>query len=157
VPPSSRPREPGDLERARREFDFWLGEWDLIWEPDGRGRNRIASLYEGRVIVEEFDGAPSMNLRGMSVSTNSPETGLWHQTWVDSQGSYLDFRGAFRDGEMILERSGMVDGQEVRQRMVWRDIEPERLTWRWERSNDDGLTWRTLWEIAYRRRSEATG
>lgn len=146
-----------DLDLKRREFDFWLGDWDLRWAPDGVGRNRISAVLDGRVILEEFDGAPSIGFRGMSVSTVSPETGDWHQAWVDSQGSYLDFRGGFGSGEMVLEREGVVDGNPVRQRMVWTDIGQQRLTWRWQRSSDDGSSWTTLWEIEYIRRAEAAG
>ena len=149
------PTEQTDLEARRHEFDFWLGDWDLTWAPDGRGRNRISSRWDGRVILEEFDGTPSVDLRGMSVSVLSPETGVWHQTWVDSQGGYLDFRGGLQDGAMILERAALVDGRAIRQRMVWGDIEADRLTWRWERSGDEGASWTTLWEIAYRRREAA--
>lgn len=146
-----------DLELRRHEFDFWIGDWDLTWAPDGRGRNRISALYDGRAILEEFDGTPAIAMRGMSVSVLSQETGLWHQTWADSQGGYLDFKGGLQNGAMILERAALVDGRAIRQRMVWRDIEPDRLTWRWERSGDEGATWTTLWEIAYQRRSEAPG
>lgn len=149
---SEEDRATDPLDATRREFDFWLGTWDLSWPPHERGTNRISAMYGGRAILEEFDGGPSIDLRGMSVSTVSPETGQWHQTWVDSDGRYLDFRGAFHDNGMVLEREGVVDGEPVRQRMIWRDIAADRLTWRWQRSTDAGRTWRTLWEIKYTRR-----
>ena len=41
-----------------RQFDFWLGEWDLTWGKDGRGKNVITSIYDGCVIQERFDGRP---------------------------------------------------------------------------------------------------
>jgi hypothetical protein len=107
------------------------------------------------VILEEFAADPPDTLRGMSVSTVSPETGDWRQTWVDDSGSYLDFRGGMCDGAMVLEREGIVGGATMRQRMVWRDIGPQALTWLWERSYDAGATWRTLWLIRYRRRAGA--
>lgn len=144
-----------DLDRKRREFDFWLGDWDLRWAPDGAGRNRITAVLDGHVVLEEFDGTPSIALRGMSLSTVSPETGAWHQAWVDSQGNFLDFRGGFRSGEMVLERDGVVAGNPVRQRMLWTNIGAQRLTWRWQRSSDHGASWTTLWEIEYVRRSGA--
>ncbi len=58
----------------------------------------------------------------MSVSVFSKEDSRWHQTWVDSSGSYLDFVGGFADGKMILVRNGIVEGKPVKQRMVWYDI-----------------------------------
>jgi hypothetical protein len=137
-------------EAARDQFDFWLGDWVLTWEG-GSGRNRIRSVLDGAVILEEFSADPPEELRGMSVSTVSSETGSWRQTWVDNSNGYLDFTGGMRDGAMILEREGLVKGERVRQRMVWTDITPHALTWRWERSDDQGATWHAMWLIAYRR------
>lgn len=135
------------------DFDFWVGEWDLSWPDDGHGRNVISRVLDGRVVLEQFDGRPGTEMRGMSVSSISPETGLWHQTWVDSEGGYLDFRGGMRGGEMVLERTATRDGATIRQRMVWSVIGPDALDWRWQRSTDDGATWETAWPISYRRTS----
>lgn len=135
---------------VRGEFDFWIGDWVLSWDG-GTGRNRISRTLDGAVILEEFSADPPETFRGMSVSTPSPETGDWRQTWVDTSGGYLDFRGGLRDGAMVLEREGLVDGRPVRQRMVWDEIGADALRWRWERSEDAGASWRTLWLIRYRR------
>ncbi len=140
---------------ARGQFDFWVGDWILSWEG-GTGRNRISAVLDGAVILEEFSADPPEELRGMSVSTVSAETGDWRQTWVDNSSGYLDFRGGLRDGEMILEREGLAKGQPIRQRMVWTDITHNALTWRWERSDDQGATWRTLWLIGYRRADQTS-
>lgn len=136
------------------QFDFWIGDWVLTWEG-GSGHNRISSVLDGAVILEEFSADPPEELRGMSLSTVSSETGGWRQTWVDNSHGYLDFTGGLRGDDMILERRGLAQGMEVRQRMVWTDITPNALTWRWERSDDEGATWRTLWRIAYRRAEAA--
>jgi hypothetical protein len=146
APPAVPPSDPSD-------FDFWVGEWEVTWPHEGRGRNVISRVLNDRVILEEFDGGPDSGFRGMSVSTISPETGVWHQTWVDSDGGYLDFRGGMRDGEMILEREATRDGATFRQRMVWTAIAPDSLEWRWQRSTDEGATWETVWPISYRRAS----
>jgi hypothetical protein len=136
----------------RRQFDFWLGCWELRWEGDGRGVNEIVSILDDRVILERFDGRPSIPLAGMSVSVFDEETGRWRQTWVDSDGSYLDFAGGLDGDRMVLERE-RADGR--RQRMVWSDIEPEALHWSWEHSDDAGRSWTVDWAIDYRRRSLA--
>jgi len=137
----------------RGDFEFWIGDWALEWEG-GSGRNRIRSVLDGAVVLEEFSADPPEELQGMSVSTVSTERGDWRQTWVDNSGGYLDFHGGMRDGEMVLEREGLAAGQAVGQRMVWTDIGPDSFTWRWERSDDAGATWRTLWLIRYRRSAD---
>ena len=139
------------------QFDFWAGDWDLSWGEDSKGTNVIRKIMDGCVVEERFDGGISTPLRGMSVSTFNAHTGRWHQTWVDNQGSYLDFAGEFRDGRMILQRPATIDGQAVLQRMVWYNIDSNQLDWNWERSDDVGETWQVLWQIHYVRRRPATG
>jgi hypothetical protein len=133
-----------------RQFDFWLGHWDLSWEPDGRGVNLITSILDAHVILERFDGRPSIPLAGMSVSVFDRQVDRWRQVWVDSDGQYLDFVGGFESDRMVLERR-RPDGR--RQRMVWCDIEPESVHWSWQHSDDDGRSWTVDWAIDYRRRT----
>ena len=133
------------------EFDFWLGEWDLSWGDGQRGTNSVYQDFDGRVIVESFDGRPSIELQGTSLSVFDVEARCWRQTWVDSNGSYLDFRGEFRDGQMDLRTEREVEGRPALLRMRWFDIERDSLTWAWERSTDGGRRWETLWRIAYSR------
>jgi hypothetical protein len=71
------------------QFDFWLGEWALEWGEDGHGTNVIMKSLDDCVIVERFDGTPSIPLRGMSVSVYDARLGQWRQTWVDNQDSLL--------------------------------------------------------------------
>lgn len=132
------------------QFDFWLGKWDCTWGEDGKGTNHVLRIMNDKVIQENFS-AP--DLKGMSVSVYDPERKLWCQTWVDDNGSYLDFTGKFEEGKMILSRDAIVRGETCKQRMVWYNIEADRFDWNWERSDDGGNTWRVLWQIKYERKS----
>ena len=105
-----------------RQFDFWLGHWDLRWEPDGRGVNEIVTILDDHGILERFDGRPSIPLAGMSVSVFDDTIGRWRQVWVDSDGQYLDFIGGLDGDRMVLERR-RADGR--LQRMVWSNIDAE--------------------------------
>jgi hypothetical protein len=134
-----------------RQFDFWVGAWDLTWEQDGKGTNTITRILGDCVILENFDGGDSMTLRGMSVSAFDPQSAHWRQTWVDNDGTYLDFTGAMQGENMILARTFTRAGKVLMQRMVFRDIKPDSLIWDWQRSTDQGKTWENLWTIHYRR------
>jgi hypothetical protein len=128
------------------EFDFWLGIWRGLWDG-GEGTNTITKVLNGRVILEQFR---TDAFEGMSVSVYDPDARIWRQTWVDSEGNYLDFVGRRRDdGAMDLRRE-TDDGV---YRMLWHEIEPDRFSWRWERSTDGGASWQPRWLIAYERRS----
>jgi hypothetical protein len=156
-PPAAAPAPPAIAPEAR-QFDFWIGDWDLTWGEGEQGTNRIRAILDGRVIEEQFDGRPATTLRGLSVSTYTPALGKWQQTWVDNEGSYLDFTGGWEAGppaRMVLTRSAIVQGTPVLQRMVWHHITPGTLDWNWERSADDGATWQTVWAIHYQRKPTA--
>ena len=138
---------------ALRQFDFWLGEWDCTWQQDGlehRGTNSVY-LDLGHVLVENFDGRPSLDFQGLSLSVYDRKARCWKQTWVDSEGSYLDFAGSFENGVMELRRIGEVEGAPALFRMRWENIEQDSLDWSWQRSLDGGESWDVLWEIGYRR------
>ena len=139
---------------AARQFDFWLGDWDCTWYEDGLeyvGTNSVYADLGGAVLVENFDGRPSLDFQGLSFSVYDRAAACWRQTWVDSEGSYLDFAGSFENGVMELRRSGEVDGAPALFRMRWENIEADAFDWSWQRSVDGGETWVSLWEIEYRR------
>jgi hypothetical protein len=139
---------------AARQFDFWLGDWDCTWQRDGLehvGTNSVYADLGGAVIVENFDGRPSLDFQGLSFSVYDRTAGCWKQTWVDSEGSYLDFTGGFENGVMELRRTGEADGVPALFRMRFEHIEPNSFDWSWQRSDDGGDTWAALWEIEYRR------
>ncbi|HVN20916.1 MAG TPA: DUF1579 family protein [Dongiaceae bacterium] len=142
----------------QKQFEFWVGEWDLTWPGEkpgevGRGTNNIKRILDGCVIQENFSGADSMPLRGTSVSTFDARAGHWKQTWVDNEGGYLDFVGDFQNGEMILQRETVRDGKRILQRMVWKNITANEMDWSWEASQDGGKTWQVNWSIHYKRRT----
>jgi hypothetical protein len=142
----------------QRQFDFWVGEWDLTWPGEksgeiGHGSNSIKRILDSCVVQENFSGGASMHLRGTSVSTFDTRSGQWKQTWVDNEGGYLDFIGEFKDGQMILQREALRDGQKILQRMVWKNISVNEMDWSWESSRDGGKTWQVNWPIHYKRRN----
>jgi hypothetical protein len=139
---------------AARQFDFWLGEWDCSWDDGDRryvGTNSVYLDLGGNVVVESFDGRPALDFQGLSFSVYDRTARCWKQTWVDSEGSYLDFAGSFENGVMELRRNGEVDGAPAVFRMRWENIERDSLDWSWQRSDDGGETWVSLWEIEYAR------
>lgn len=147
--------EPVTLELdAARQFDFWLGEWDCSWSDEsGRhlGTNSVYLDLGGCVVVENFDGRPSLDFQGLSFSVYDRKAHCWKQTWVDSHGTYLDFTGGFADGVMELRREGELDDAGSLFRMRWENIERDSFDWSWQRSDDAAETWHSLWEIEYTR------
>ena len=136
-----------------RQFDFWLGRWEVTWGEGKRASNHIQAILNGCVILEEFDGAQDAALKGMSVSAYNPKRRCWQQTWVDDAGNYWAFIGGFQDGQMVLAADDVTaEGKPIKLRMVWYNIAADELDWNWEKSEDAGQTWAVLWQLHYTRR-----
>ena len=140
-----------------RAFDFWVGEWDLSWkQADGSlaaGSNIITKTpYGNCVVTEQFDGAPSMDFKGMSVSTFHKQTGLWRQAWVDGAGGFFSlYGGPQSDGTFLLEMERLNDQGPYR-RMIWKNIEQDSLDWHWQGRESSEEVWGDLWVIHYKKR-----
>ena len=86
-----------------RQFDFWVGEWDVFDNASGNraGANSIESLHGGCVLVESWtsSGGPG----GTSVNYYDNVRGTWRQYWVSVNYSIEIEGGLDQDGRMVLE------------------------------------------------------
>lgn len=154
---SAQNQPPCSAEQSR-QFDFWVGTWDLDWtDAQGKkqkGTNIITKIFGGCVIEENFSTAGPNPYLGRSHSVYDARGGVWKQTWVDSGGAYLDFSGSFESGKMTLRREMTGPrGNKILQRMIFSNIQKDSFLWDWESSADGGKTWTTNWKINYNRRS----
>ena len=139
---------------AYREFDFWIGEWD-VHDPAGKrvGENRISRIHDGCALLEEWRGNGGVS--GSSVNVYDRERGRWHQTWVDSGGGLLVLHGGFADGAMTLSGESLEAGPPVKrslQRIRWQ-LQPDgRVRQLWEASTDDGRAWTIAFDGWYTKR-----
>ena len=141
------------------EMNFWIGNWDLYWyEKDSlkaTGENIISKFYNDNVIREQFKvlTGSQMGYEGSSWSMFDAPSGIWKQTWVDNQGSYLDFVGGEEKGNRTFSKTNTKkDGTETTSRMVFKNVKKDSFVWDWETTNDGGKTWVNNWQIFYTRR-----
>jgi hypothetical protein len=140
-----------------RQFDFWLGEWE-VRDKDGKpqGENRISLVHGGCALLEEWRSARGST--GSSLNLYDASRKRWHQTWVDSSGGLLMLDGRFADGAMTLEgdapdpkaREGV-----SRQRIRWTALPDGRVRQLWEGSSDGGQAWQVVFDGYYVRKSAA--
>jgi hypothetical protein len=129
---------------AHREFDFWLGEWQ-VHTPDGKlaGTNRISAGYKGCVVHERYDTGRGYS--GESLNAYDPVRKLWHQTWVDSDGLTLLLEGGLRNGSMVLEGStANAAGAPTRHGVSWTPNRDGSVRQLWESTGAKGD-----WTIAF--------
>jgi hypothetical protein len=137
-----------------RQLDFWLGEWDVLTPAGERaGSDRVTSVLGGCVIQEEWTDADGR--RGMSMTSYAGAAGLWHQTYVDDQGTLLRIAGRATDGKVVLLGvTPLPRGGNLTHRISYQPAGDASGGVRqlWQTSRDDGRTWSTLFEGIYRKR-----
>lgn len=147
-------RPPPCMSEAHRQFDFWVGEWDVTG-PAGKpaGRSRIESKLGGCVVHEHWFGAGGSV--GESFNIHNAETGQWEQYWVDNGGNRLHLQGGVRAGAMVLEgvqdKPNAQTGLAQRERITWTPNADGSVRQLWETSPDDGKTWSTSFDGLYRK------
>jgi len=92
---------------SHREFDFWLGDWNINPSPTGQvgGTNSITSELDGCLVLESYRA--SGGVQGSSLNVFDRETGLWNQTWAfqipGAPIGRLRTSGGIVDGMMVLD------------------------------------------------------
>lgn len=133
-----------------RQFDFWLGEWEVREAGKIAGSNRIARILGGCALREEWTGASGTNVSGTSLNMYDAARKRWHQTWVDDKGNVLLLEGEWRGGRMVLEGERPVSaGKTSRERISWTPQTGGRVRQLWESSSDSGKTWQVAFDGIY--------
>ena len=150
---------------AYRQFDFWLGEWDVnlrtlqadnSWDDSRSARAKIYRILDGRAILELWDEqGPGDAIRGYSLRFFDPAREEWRLflNWPgDNRSGTSTLNGSFRHGrgEFFSTRTG-ADGIPTISRYTFSDISPDRLRWDDGFSADGGRTWRANWIMEFSR------
>jgi hypothetical protein len=135
-----------------RQFDFWVGSWDVA-DPSGKqaGHNEIS--HDNRcVVVERWRSVQGGT--GISLNYYDPRAAKWRQRWVGG-GGILDMEGGMKDGSMVLE--GPLQDIATRRvtllRGTWTPLPDGRVRQHFVESADEGKTW-TDWFDGYYTRAK---
>jgi hypothetical protein len=135
---------------SHRQFDFWVGTWNVTQAGKTAGQNKIESILNGCALMESWKGTGGVT--GHSINIYDSTRDIWHQTWVDSTGSLLTLEGRFKDGAMVLEGMAADEkGAKARQRITWTAASANEVRQLWQSSTDGGKTWKTEFDGLYRR------
>lgn len=146
----TRPKVPAQpcASPEHRQFDFWLGEWEVRQAGKLAGTNRVTRILNGCALREEWTGASGSS--GTSLNVYDAARRRWHQTWVDDKGNVLLLEGEWRGGRMVLEGEHPEPGGTVsRERITWTPQSGGRVRQLWESSTDSGKTWTVAFDGIY--------
>ncbi|WP_394777447.1 hypothetical protein [Undibacterium sp.] len=151
--PAAPPAKPCESEEYR-QFDFWLGQWD-VYLSNGKtaGASVVQSFADGCALLENWSGTGGFT--GKSINIYDITDKKWHQSWVDNSGSRLSLEGGYVDGKMVLwtdapnpNKAGAV----LRQQITWSKNTDGSVRQLWQTSEDAGNTWSTAFDGKYVRR-----
>jgi hypothetical protein len=149
-PAPSTPRSKPCIASEHRQFDFWLGDWDVT-TPDGKpsGTNSIKPILGGCVLHENWHG--SGGFTGQSFNAYDVKRKVWHQTWVDGTGGLLLLEGRYENGAMTLSDKGMPgkpDANAINE-IAWTVLADGAVRQLWRTSSDGGKSWATSFDGKY--------
>jgi tetratricopeptide (TPR) repeat protein len=135
-----------------RQFDFWIGNWE-VRNPKGdlSGHNRIDLILGDCVLLENWTGARGGS--GKSFNVYNQAKGKWQQTWIDNHGEVIEFTdGELHDNVLRFraETRGP-DGKPLLRRLSFFNLGPDRVRQFSEQSSDGGKSWTTEYDLTYTR------
>lgn len=139
-----------------REFDFWVGDWDVY--PTGGnqivGSSKIEMEASGCFILENWTAIGYPNT-GKSMNFVDPSTNKWKQVWVGSGGAVTEYiNGVYKDSIMEFESSSTTPQGTMKIRFRFFNQGANQVRQFQEYSMDDGKTWNVSYDLTYIRKKK---
>ncbi len=140
-----------------RQFDFWIGEWD-VYAKNGRlaGDSRIELILDSCVIVENWTNTNG-SYKGKSFNTYNRQSGQWQQTWVDDKGGSTEYlKGKYENNSIVFltEPFPFTKDTMAIRKLTFFKLSEEKVRQLGEISKDRGTTWAVEYDLEYRRRKK---
>ncbi len=147
-------RNPCMYSPEARQFDFWLGDWDVFVGGNKVGENLIEMDTQGCTLVENWKSARGGT--GKSLNVYDPSVKKWKQFYVGGQGGVFLFEGDFREKDKHMYFTAETIGSNGAKTMhifEFFDLPDKTVQQRWKQSTDEGKTWNTVWDSIYRKKA----
>ncbi|MEO8413741.1 MAG: tetratricopeptide repeat protein [Ginsengibacter sp.] len=137
-----------------REFDFWIGEWDVY--PTGSsqlvGSSSIQMGSGGCFLLENWTAIGFPNT-GKSMNFVDPATDKWKQVWVGSEGTITEYiNGVYKDSVMEFESTQKSPQGMAKIRFRFFNQGTGKVRQFQESTTDDGKTWIVAYDLTYVRK-----
>jgi hypothetical protein len=166
--PPAAPPKPFDCSGPEfRQFDFWIGEWDVVPNPETApagspaakepARNVIEKTQGGCVILESWDDRQGGTGQSFNIYDRADQQ--WHQTWVSNNGGLHHYWGGLKNGSMVymgevpLPPAARFQGRRT-VRLSFIPLGPNKVRQFSESLNADG-TWSVNYDLIYTRHTKS--
>jgi hypothetical protein len=134
-----------------RQFDFWVGDWNVTQAGRPAGTSSVQVILDDCVVLENWTGVNGYT--GKSFNIYNTATKRWQQTWVDNSGTIIDFTGDYADGEMRFHSESIqADGSKLLGKMTFFKLADGKIRQLWEQSTDQGKTWSVAFDGLYEKK-----
>jgi hypothetical protein len=144
-------RQPCMKDPVHRQFDYWLGEWDVEVAGQIVARSSIQMILGECTVYENYwrlDGTYA----GKSFSMWDAQQSRWEQHYVDTTGASRDWFGKLEGERMVFYQRPDANGGSGVQRMIYTKEGPDKVRQTIEGSTDGEKTWSAGFDGLYIRK-----
>ena len=149
-------RAPCEHKIENRQFDFWVGEWNVVSTADAvpRGSSHIDHELGNCVIWENWTSLGS-GYAGKSYNVYNANLKRWEQFWVDNIGGTIHFHGGLKNGVMDFwtDEVPQPDGTKLLRHLQFFSLAPDKVRQLSQGSTDGGKTWHVEYDLTYLRKN----
>tara|TARA_R110000868_G_scaffold383578_13_gene650793 strand:- start:6386 stop:6904 length:519 start_codon:yes stop_codon:yes gene_type:complete len=137
-----------------RQFDFWIGEWEVKNPNDVVVGNSEIELVVGDCLILE-NWISSRGTTGKSMNYYNLYDKKWHQLWIGSGGIPIEFIGDYNTERKSMDYIGRgtgPNGESLDYKFTFFHISDDHVRQLWEQSSDNGESWVTIFDGQYHRK-----
>lgn len=156
LPTVARAQQTSCSSEQHRQFDFWIGDWEVKNANDQiLGNSKVELILNECVIFENWQSA-NPGYAGKSFNYYNRSANKWNQKWIDTNGVPMEFEGTFSNEDQVLYYTATTknsESKEILNKLNFYKNSEDYVNQVWEQSTDNGKTWATVFDGHYRRKS----
>ena len=137
-----------------REFDFWVGDWDVYVRGKKVGENLVEKEVNGCTLVENWKNIQGGT--GKSLNVYDASVKKWKQFYIGSQGGVLMFEGNL-NGKVMGFTGETLDakGEKLFHILEFHKLDDGNVRQVWKQSKNKEQ-WATVWDSVYKKKQGVT-
>jgi tetratricopeptide (TPR) repeat protein len=155
VEQAKRNQRPCAFTQENRQFDFWIGEWNVTATQGGApaGNSKIELILDDCVVQENWSSLNSP-YTGKSYNIYNAALKRWEQYWVDSVGGNIFFHGGLKNGVMDYwsDETPQPNGTKLERHLQFFALGKDAVRQFSQGSTDGGKTWHVEYDLTYTRK-----